>query len=275
MAVIPRLKLETLKAICDVIAHTTEGMSNSEIDGALRATSIPIPSNVPNPNKRGYLLNVLNAKQTADRCSNNVLAFLKYVMSPPLYINKQELFESRRVQVNQVLIFEGLEINQAGEIKFIQKATTINEAKRRTSQLIQKLNGQAIHYDVLKYCKEELLQENYFHAILEATKSLADKIREKAGLNLDGAPLVDTAFGLSNGIPILAMNELSDENQRNQQKGLMSMIKGAFSMYRNPHAHAPKIKWALNESDAVDAMIFISLLHKFVDECVPTRVSNS
>lgn len=271
MAAIPKLKAANLQAICDIIAHTTEGLSGSKINDALRSSRIEIPSNVVNPNKRTFLLHVLSAKQESDKCSNNVIAFIRYVMSPTLYINDHESFEKKRTQLNQILLFEGLTINQAGDIQVTSKATTISEAKRRTNQLTQKLKGQAVHVDVLKYCNEELLQENYFHAILEATKSLADKIRQRSGLSLDGAPLVDAAFGLSNGTPVLALNELMDENQKNQQKGLMSMIKGAFSMYRNPHAHAPRIKWAVYENDAVDALVLISLLHKFVDDSIQTR----
>jgi uncharacterized protein (TIGR02391 family) len=42
-------------------------------------------------------------------------------------------------------------------------------------------------HDVLRYCKEELVVDNYFHAVFEATKSVAEKVRSKTGLTTDGA----------------------------------------------------------------------------------------
>jgi uncharacterized protein (TIGR02391 family) len=55
-----------------------------------------------------------------------------------------------------------------------------------------------VHPDVLEFCKPELLEENYFHAVFEATKSVAEKIRVKTGLGKDGTELVDTAFSTKN-----------------------------------------------------------------------------
>ena len=37
-----------------------------------------------------------------------------------------------------------------------------------------------MHPDVLAFCRAELLQQNYFHAVLEASKSVADKLRSLA-----------------------------------------------------------------------------------------------
>ena len=52
----------------------------------------------------------------------------------------------------------------------------------------------------------EFLQENYFHAVFEATKSLSEKVREKTGLQDDGSALFNTAFSVNN--PRLALNTL-------------------------------------------------------------------
>jgi len=47
---------------------------------------------------------------------------------------------------------------------------------------------------VFEYCIAELLAENYFHSVFEATKSIAERIRELTGIEIDGATLVDTVF---------------------------------------------------------------------------------
>jgi uncharacterized protein (TIGR02391 family) len=43
----------------------------------------------------------------------------------------------------------------------------------------------------LKYCRVELMQDNYFHSVFEAVKGLAQRIRDLSGVQLDGAALVD------------------------------------------------------------------------------------
>ena len=60
------------------------------------------------------------------------------------------------------------------------------------------------------FCRAELVQQNYFHAVLEAAKSIAEKLRDISGLDGDGAVLVDGACSLSSG-PIVAFNTLSTE----------------------------------------------------------------
>jgi uncharacterized protein (TIGR02391 family) len=53
------------------------------------------------------------------------------------------------------------------------------------------------HLDVLLLCRVELLEQNYFHAVLEAAKSAADKLRDMSGLDAGGSALVDAACALS------------------------------------------------------------------------------
>ena len=72
-------------------------------------------------------------------------------------------------------------------------ATTIFEVERRTRSLVSELQKRHIHADVVKCCKEEYLQENYFHAVFEAARSLSEKVREKTGLQDDGSVLFNTA----------------------------------------------------------------------------------
>lgn len=81
--------------------------------------------------------------------------------------------------------------NEEGEIYSVDRATTISEAQRCADELRADLETRGVHPDVLRFCRAELVADDYFHAVLEATKSIADKIRLKSGLTADGAPLVD------------------------------------------------------------------------------------
>jgi uncharacterized protein (TIGR02391 family) len=90
---------------------------------------------------------------------------------------------------------------------------------------------------VLRFCREELVSDNYFHAILEAAKSVADKLRDRTGFTDDGVALVDRA--LTGEAPILAINALETESEKSEQRGFANLIKGAFGMFRNTTAHVP------------------------------------
>ena len=133
------------------------------------------------------------------------------------------------------------------------------------------MRRRGVHHDVLAFCKAELIQHNYFHAVFEATKSVADKIRSMSGLTGDGAGLVDQALGLGQGgMPLLAFNSLQTETERDEQKGLMNLIKGMFGAFRNVTAHAPKILWTVTEQDALDLLTIASLIHRRLDSAVRT-----
>jgi uncharacterized protein (TIGR02391 family) len=82
------------------------------------------------------------------------------------------------------------------------------------------LTAREVHADVLHFCSAEFLQENYFHAVFEATKSIAAKIRTLSGLTGDGADLVQAAFSVpkNGGSPRLAINSLSTETERGEQR---------------------------------------------------------
>ena len=116
------------------------------------------------------------------------------------------------------------------------------------------------------------MQANYFHAVFEATKGLAQRIRDMVSIEADGAALVDRVFSIER--PLLAMNALQTETEKSLHKGFATLLKGCFGAVRNPLAHEPKILWE-GEDDAADYLSLISLLHRKLDDCVSTRMGNS
>ena len=130
-----------------------------------------------------------------------------------------------------------------------------------------------MHADVLRFCRAELLEKDYFHAVFEATKSIADKLRTKTGLGSDGSTLVDQALGLKGTqLPLLAFNALESESERSEHRGLMNLIKGVFGAFRNTSAHAPRIHWKVTQQDALDILTTISLIHRRLDSTARTGV---
>lgn len=123
-----------------------------------------------------------------------------------------------------------------------------------------------VHPDVLKFCREELLTDNYFHAVLEAAKSVGDKLRARTGLGDDGGTLVDRALGGDS--PMLAINPLKTETEKSEQRGFINLVKGTFGMFRNPTAHAAKITRAVERADAEEVLTLLSMIHKRIDDSI-------
>jgi uncharacterized protein (TIGR02391 family) len=270
MAHIPIFDHVNLRAICDILGDTHSGLTGSEIGQLLQSCSICDPS--PTQTKRIRLFEALSQQQRRDGCGNHVVAFIYAAMNPIRYTRERELFENRRSQLNQVLSFCGLSLGEDGRLRQVTASRTLTEAQERATKLHRDLLARNVHPDVLRFCRAELLQDNYFHAVFEAAKSVADKIREKSGLTGDGAKLVDQAFGFRAGShPILAFNTLRTETEVGEHRGLMNLSKGLFGTFRNITAHAPKIKWVIKEQDALDMLSLASLLHRRLDGAVRTR----
>lgn len=255
-----------LEALCGVLGDTTSGLTGSEIDSLLRR--LGIADERPTDTKRIRLFHALALRQGKDACGNQVIAFIQEAMRPVRYHSTADVFEERRAALNVVLAFSGYTIRADGVVVEMTAATTLPEAESRARALETKLRDRGVHTDVLRFCQAELVVDNYFHAVLEATKSVADKLRERSNSTLDGAPLVD--FALGGNAPRLAINSLQTETQRSEQAGLVNMLKGMFGTFRNVTGHAPKIKWPIDEQDAMDLLSLASYLHRRIDGAVQT-----
>ena len=208
----------------------------------------------------------LTFRQRQDGCGNNVVAFVQTVMNPVRFVGQTSRFDEFRYRLNEVISFAGFQLGDDGQVRAATTARTLNEAAQRAGRLRKLLEQRQVHPDVLTFCREELLSDNYFHAVFEATKSVADKIRTKSGLLSDGAELVDAAFSLKS--PVLAINTLRTETEQSEHKGFANLLKGVFGTFRNVTAHAPKIQWAIEEQDALDLLTMVSYLHRRLDRAV-------
>ena len=207
--------------------------------------------------------------QKEDGCANHVVDFIRAFLTPARFVGRSAEFEARRQDLNTILAFSGLEYGAGGQLTRIAAATTLDEAERRVRTIRMKFQGRRIHPEVLKYCRSELVQDNYFHAVFEATKGLAQRLRDLTGVQSDGAALVDAVFSVEP--PMLAMNSLRSDTEKSEHKGFAALLKGCFSAVRNPLAHEPKILWD-GEDDAADYLSLISLLHRKLDHCVSTAL---
>jgi len=235
---IPELDLTALERVCDVLADTSTGLAGSEMGNLLAQLGIADP--LPGMTKRVRLFEALKQRQRSDRCGNHVVAFIQEAMKPVPHTSSRDWFETKRDELNRVLAFAGYELGEDGLLAKRNAVRTLSEAEQRANRLRAALERRGVHADVLRFCRAELLQDNYFHAVLEATKSLSDKLRARTGLSGDGAPLADQALSPGqSAIPFLAFNSLRTESEQMEQKGLLNLMKGLFGTFRNPTAHAP------------------------------------
>lgn len=123
-----------------------------------------------------------------------------------------------------------------------------------------------LHPFISQGCSQLFIDGHFAQAIEEAAKAVSQYIRDKTGLTTDGAALAQTAFSVQN--PILAFNDLSDENKRNEQVGFMEMLKGLAKGVRNPLAHSHGRE---EESQkAFEYLVLASLFCRRVDDASPS-----
>jgi uncharacterized protein (TIGR02391 family) len=250
-----------LEAIAQALADTEEGLTGSEIGQILATLKMTDPN--PGITKWKRLLNAFAESQNYSHNRRAIVEFIRRAMRPEKYAKCPGRFETMRANLNRALAFCGMAVDATGQIRVVDRAETLPEAQRRADDLRTALTTRGVHPDVLRFCRAELVADNYFHAVLEATKSIADKIRTKSGLSEDGAKLVDIA--LCGSAPRLAINDLATESQRSEQTGFANLVKGVFSMFRNPTAHEPRILWAMNKRDAEDLLSLAPLIHRRPD----------
>lgn len=250
-----------LEAIAGALADTSEGLTGPEIGHILASVRMADPT--PTLTKKKRLYNAFVERQNHSQNRRAIIQFIREAMKPERYSRHPERFEPMRANLNRALAFSGIAVSDTGELYSITRAETLPEAARRADELRTDLTRRGVHPDILSFCRAELVTDNYFHAVLEATKSIANKLRAKSGLTADGAALVDAALGGS--MPRVAINDLSTDSQRSEQSGFANLVKGTFGMFRNPTAHEARVLWTMSKEDAEDLLSLASLIHRRLD----------
>jgi uncharacterized protein (TIGR02391 family) len=191
------------------------------------------------------LFNAVVHCQNKQQDGRPLIRLITEIMVPVRFASAEE-HESHRVAVNARLMLYGFEVREDGKVARVKAARAVSEAQQRADALRAELERRDVHVDVLVFCRAELLQQNYFHAVLEATESVAEKIRTKANLTGDGSVVADRAFSLKSGAPLLAFNDLTTDWDRSERTGLAMLCKGLFSTFRNTTAHAPRVRWSIS-----------------------------
>ncbi len=124
------------------------------------------------------------------------------------------------------------------------------------------LQGSVLHPKIVEAALSQFETHHYRDAILNAFIAVFDYIRERTGLDLDGENLINTAFSLNR--PLLLLNKLKTQSDRNEQLGFMDIFKGAYKGIRSPKAHS--LITQLSSVKAYEYLIFASLLARRIEE---------
>lgn len=252
--------------VCRALADAVRGHQISNLIRPLKAVESAGDSQ---NTKWKRLFNAVVAAQNRQRDGRPLIRLVTDVMQPVRFDSPAE-FEQHRAAVSERLLLSGYTVLEDGRVGRARRAATLSEAQQRTDELRAELERRAVHDDVLHFCRAELLQHNYFHAVLEAAKSVADKLRALSGEQGDGSTLVDKVCSISSG-PVIRFNALQTEWERSEQTGLAMLLKGLFGTFRNTTAHAPKVLWATSRADALDVLTLASMLHRRLDAATVQR----
>jgi len=240
---------------------------------------------------------------------NMIKNIIEYLLHPRIYNQYETLYNAKIEKLNAALIYLSLKINKSGKFEKLSHDApkTISEAKNRLKKILEKVESLQMHKEIMKYCQEELLTENYFHLVLEASKSILERIRQETNLTDDGDKLINIAFWKEseydhdketskkieqnkklgkedenktlkfNFIPYLGFSALQTLNEKNLHFGLVHAIKAIVCLFRNITAHEPKINphplYNMNEIEAIECLQMISYIHKKLDTIQKFRVN--
>ena len=273
-----QMSQQHIKALCDILAHTSCGLTKSEIklklgqcgisiiDDGCRSNGLQYQTGL---NKRDWLYNCFVNEVNIKKDFVNIYRFIENALDPVNFTPDElrDKYTFLYSGANKVLMLNGLEVQETGKIRTVTKAETLDEVDRRVKSLVQKLSDRNIHDEVKKYCIKDYLRKDYFDAVFEAAKGVAQRVRDVTGLSTDGGTLFQTAFAKKD--PYLYFNLLKTESELSEFTGLKELLESIFHLVRNPAAHTPKINWIIEEDKALDVLTLIPLAHKYLDECKP------
>lgn len=122
------------------------------------------------------------------------------------------------------------------------------------------IEGLDLHRDIEEAAGQLYRDGHYSNAVLAAANALTALVKYRSGHTQDGVDLMNNVFSLNK--PVLKLNDLQDDSDRNEQKGFMMLLGGVVTALRNPRAHKQIDD---DPEEAVEFIAFISLLAKRVD----------
>jgi hypothetical protein len=187
---VPTFSQQRLEAVAKLSASLLTGSEITRMLQQLQQAEM-YKDVIPDATTWKRLLTAFTLQQRSDSSGTRVAWAIELTMSPVRYAHEPQRFAVALERLNRVLAFCGMELGEDGRLRPATPVQTLTEAQRRASNLYRRLADRCAHGQVLSYCTAELLEDNYFHAVLEATKGLFERVRQ---------PVADPGAGASVGM---------------------------------------------------------------------------
>lgn len=261
MSNITKFNVQSIETISRIIGNIMTGSTISRMFETLN-----IKDNSNHSTKWRRLDYVMRESQYIFNCGNKIIEIIQYVFHPTSsWFDNSNNYKSLINEINKCISFYGYELREDGKIYEIKSSTTRTQANERYDLLKSKLTERNIHPQILKFCTQDIVNEDYFSIIFEASKSIYDKIRNMTSITLDGNKLIYSCFDLK--YPIIIFNSLKNDTEINLYNGLKNILLSIAQIGRNPKAHTPKIYSYDNLDNCLDILNLISFAHKMLDQC--------
>lgn len=180
---IPPFGVATLEAVAVTLGETNSGLTNTEIASVLGAIRLKDPlaevkatARAANPlvaqgfawpkmSKRERIAKAILSNQERNETGSALVGFISEAMKPARHHNNPARHVRYRDALNQVLVLEGLRVNEEGRVARGPKASTLSDAAQLAGTLSTELRRREAHDLVLAYCTEEILGKDLFHAV--------------------------------------------------------------------------------------------------------------
>ena len=256
---------EILEHIAGIISETRSG---SEITRFFNASGYPEFVH-DGSTKKWFVLNCLKTLNGRSDGPYHVVKIIEKLTDPKQYISNSDMHKKIVEDLNRALIFHSIHVNENNRVILSQEpvpSSPQNEpSDREEIELFRKLR---LHLKIQEVSKKLFIDGHYAQAIFEAFKVVNNAVKEKSGIDdKDGQTLMAHVFSCS--FPVLALNSLKSQSEKDEQDGFKFLFMGAMAGIRNPKAHE-NVKQA-DPYRTLHYLIFASLLMTKVDESKITK----
>jgi uncharacterized protein (TIGR02391 family) len=165
-------------------------------------------------------------------------------------LKEQEEAENQNIQPHKAVI---------ADTKSTKHLIEHQEAIESPLQLLDALQ---LHPRIIRTSKSLFSSGHYAEAIFAAFKAVNNFTKRKTGQSLDGKDLMAKAFNESK--PIIKINKLTTQSERDEQEGFRFLFMGAMVGIRNPKAHDDTRQ--IDYHKALEYLAFASLLMRRATE---------
>lgn len=145
--------------------------------------------------------------------------------------------------------------------RLVRSAPTLSEAAQERDSTSHPFDVRNIHPDLPKRARSLYDDGYYSEAVFEAFKFVEQEVKRLGGKGT-GFALMMQAFDENK--PVLAVNPLSTDTEKDEQRGYKHLFAGAQAALRNPRGHGTDL---VDTPDAcLDCLAVASVLIRRLDE---------